>query len=88
MIQMKYHYQLVSETKVRIELIPEDQKEIKLFENASIDVHHPQLLNYFQIGLAAYQQEAVLQRINFMQFPKVALCSFEINKQVAPSLLY
>ena len=84
---MKYHYQLVSRTKVRIELIPEDQKEIGLFESFTENETSNALAEYFRKGLAAYHPETILVRINFMQFPKVALCSFETIKQSAPSVI-
>lgn len=84
---MKYHYQLVSKTKVRIELIPEDQKEISIFESFTANETNNELAEYFRKGLAGYHPETILVRINFMQFPKVALCSFETIKQSAPSLI-
>jgi hypothetical protein len=87
MPHMKYHYQLVSKTKVRIELIPEDKKEIGIFESFGENENNDQLTEYFRVGLAAYNNEATLARINFMQFPKVALCSFETIKKTEPSLI-
>ena len=82
---MKYHYQLVSKTKVRIELIPEDQKEIKIFESFAKDEHNDELVKYFHLALSTYHPEALLVKINFMQFPKVGLCSFETIKKTEPS---
>lgn len=74
---MKYHYQYVSSTTVRIELIPEDQKEkaqIETFEPN--DLEDTALTRFFQQGLDAYSPGAQLTKTNFMNFPKVALCSY------------
>ncbi|MGF1923766.1 MAG: hypothetical protein ACQUHE_06275 [Bacteroidia bacterium] len=84
--QMKYHYQLVSKSKVRIELIPEDKAETKLLKTLTQtdNEKNEQILAYFNIGLEAYSQGATPTKIAFMQFPKVALCSFESNKTQSP----
>lgn len=80
--KMKYHYQFVSETTVRIELIPEYKSEFALLEtlsNQSAD--HEQLLEFFHKGLTAYQGDTMLTSTRFMNFPKVALCSFSYLPQ-------
>lgn len=74
---MKYHYQYVSKTTVRIELIPEDQKETTLISSlsqANEDDQH--LLHLFENGLENYANGYSLVKVNFMKFPKVALCKF------------
>lgn len=80
---MKFHYQYVSNTSVRIELIPEDQKEKKFLD--SLTVTSPQqnyeLESYFKEGLLAYQPGSKLKKTSFMQFPKVALCTLEAIPQ-------
>lgn len=74
---MKYHYQYVSKTTVRIELIPEDKKEALQIGSIKTGEHnHPELLSFYQQGLHHYSPDTELTRINFMNFPKVALCSF------------
>jgi len=77
---MKYHYQFVSNHSVRIELIPEDRKELHLLElsSASLQIQQDEvLIAYFRKGLAAYSRDANLTLTRFMNFPKVALCTYE-----------
>ena len=77
---MKYHYQFVSPTTVRIELIPDDQKEITLLESLhSTDINDQTLKVLFQEGLEAYAAGMNIKKLNFMNYPKVALVSFEKN---------
>ncbi len=74
---MKYHYQFVSATTVRIELIPEDQKETHMIERlARAGENSPELLELYTNGLQGYHLSAVLTKTNFMNFPTVALCGF------------
>jgi len=74
---MKYHYQYVSKSSVRIELIPEDQKEKALIEVLTVATEtDPQLVALFQVALTAYSQDSTITKLKFMNFPKVALCSF------------
>ena len=74
---MKYHYQYVSRSTVRIELIAEDQKETALISVLSLASEDDQrLLLLFKNGLENYSSGCSLTKINFMKFPKVALCSF------------
>jgi len=74
--QMKYHYQYVSRTSVRIELIPENSKEMEQVSALTDQqMDHPQLSALYQKGLQHYKQNAMLINIRFMNFPKVALCS-------------
>jgi len=81
---MKYHYQFVSETSVRIELIPEYKNEFALIEAVSDQTaDHEQLIAFFRKGLAAYHLETTLTNTRFMNFPKVALCSFSLLQQEA-----
>jgi len=80
---MKYHYQFVSGTTVRIELIPEYKNEISLLEALSDQpVNEELLLDFFRQGLAAYHADTQLTNTRFMNFPKVALCTFRLQKQV------
>ncbi|MDQ8051894.1 MAG: hypothetical protein REI78_02660 [Pedobacter sp.] len=61
---MKYHYQYVSPRSVRIELIAiaKEEDEINLIYSAA---------------LSNYSASSIISKINFMDFPKVALISFE-----------
>lgn len=80
---MKYHYQYVSRSSVRIELIPEDPKEKKLIEElAAGNKENERLKQFYQAGLENYSIGTVLTRINFMAFPKVAICSFAQTKPI------
>ncbi|MEE1944582.1 hypothetical protein VRU48_05650 [Pedobacter sp. KR3-3] len=74
---MKYHYQFVSKTIVRIELIPEDQKETALIKTLSSSAENdPNLKELFKKGFEAYDPKAELTKLKFMNFPSVALCSY------------
>ncbi|RZL50680.1 MAG: hypothetical protein EOP00_03230 [Pedobacter sp.] len=80
---MKYHYQYVSKTTVRIELIAEDKNETaKLEKFGKIANDHPEIINYYIKGLQAYHPGAELTKTNFMSFPKVALCSFKLAHEL------
>jgi hypothetical protein len=80
---MKFHYQYVSKNSVRIELIPEDPKEKKLFEEIpGWDREDLQLRQFYQSGLENYSTGTALIRINFMSFPKVAICTFAQTKPI------
>lgn len=85
---MKYHYQFVSKTIVRIELIPEDQKDIALIETLSTSAENdPNLKELFRKGFEAYDSKAELTKLKFMNFPRVALCSYmPITKPTNPLL--
>lgn len=74
---MKYHYQYVSKTTVRIELIPEDQKETKLLNSLRAENDDQELKLLFQSGLSTYAPQSLIKKITFMNFPSVALCSYE-----------
>ena len=74
---MKYHYQFVSKTTVRIELIPEDKKDIQLIQSlAQAPEDEEQLTQLFKKGLSAYSTGTMLTKTKFMNFPTVALCNF------------
>ncbi|RZL12158.1 MAG: hypothetical protein EOO96_32445 [Pedobacter sp.] len=73
---MKYHYQFVSKTTVRIELIPEDKREKELLLTFSKELDNNLLTELFQKGLQGYAAGTSLVRTNFMSFPHVALCSY------------
>ena len=76
---MKYHFQLVSRTAVRIELIAEHKTEqILLEEFINSNEQDERLLALFTKGIAAYHNGAILTKTKFMNFPKVALCSYEV----------
>ncbi|RYE57866.1 MAG: hypothetical protein EOP48_04865 [Sphingobacteriales bacterium] len=81
---MKYHYQFVSRTTVRIELIAEDKKEISLLENFDkLKEENDQLFNLYQKGLESYDLNVKLSKLKFMSFPKVALCSYSAIPKTA-----
>jgi len=74
---MKYHYQFVSKTTVRIELIPEDKKDITLIERLTVGQEDDEELQHlFNKGLETYSAGTVLTKTKFMNFPKVALCNY------------
>lgn len=75
---MKYHYQFVSNTTVRIELIAEDQKETALLKALqAVEKDDQQLKDLFKAGLSNYAPNSEIKKLNFMSFPKVALCTYE-----------
>ncbi|WP_138765731.1 hypothetical protein [Pedobacter xixiisoli] len=76
---MKYHYMRISSTTVRIELIPEDNAEkLILQELAQDSTDDLGLTKLFENGLAIYQPQAKLITKTFMDFPRVALCNFQL----------
>ena len=79
---MKYHYQFVSKTTVRIELIPEDKKEKELLLGFSSELEDHQLAELYQRGLHGYAAGTSLMRTNFMNFPNVALCSYVVESKL------
>jgi hypothetical protein len=80
---MKYHFQYVSKTTVRIQLIPEKPKEAELLSTLSPSAENsPELLSLFQHGLETYSTGATLTKTRFMDFPKVALCTFASPKSI------
>lgn len=79
---MKYHFQLVSRTAVRIELIAEHRTEqIELDEFAQSNEQDEKLLALFSKGITAYHNGATLTQTKFMNFPKVALCTYQLSHQ-------
>lgn len=79
---MKYHFQLVSKTAVRIELIAEHKAEqIELDEFAQSNEQDEKLLALFRKGITAYHNGATLTQTKFMSFPKVALCTYQLSHQ-------
>jgi hypothetical protein len=87
--QMKYHYQPVSRTAVRIEVIPEDPKEssfLNSFEREET-LYHQDLIACYEKGLEAYNTDAILRKTTFMQFPRVALCNFEPAQKTIEQLI-
>lgn len=75
---MKYHYQYVSAKSVRIELIPEDKKESILLEGSNTNMKDDAVLKkLFEVPLSTYAPNTNITKINFMDFPKVALVTFE-----------
>jgi hypothetical protein len=80
---MKYHFQYVSKTSVRIQLIPENPKESILLSTLSSSAeNNPELTSFFQQGLKNYSTGATLTKTRFMDFPKVALCTFAHPKSI------
>ncbi len=79
---MRYYYQFVSRTTVRIELIAEDKKEAILIEKLAQSVENDeQLIELFRKGLEAYSSGTTLIKTKFMNFPKVALCNYTSTVQ-------
>ena len=75
---MKYHFQFISKTSVRIELIPEDKKENLLIDKLMlVDEGDAELVEQFNKAIIAYDSLAVLVRLKFMNFPKVAICNYK-----------
>lgn len=76
---MKYHYMRISSTTVRIELIPEDNGEKLLLHHLAQDATDDQVLTkLYENGLHIYQPQAKLVTKTFMDFPRVALCNFQL----------
>ncbi|MNK22094.1 hypothetical protein D3C87_403650 [compost metagenome] len=76
---MKYHYMRISPTTVRIELIPEDNTEKLLLHNlAQNQTDDQNLAKLFENGLGIYHPQAKLINKTFMDFPRVALCNFQL----------
>ncbi|RZK00495.1 MAG: hypothetical protein EOO43_25170, partial [Flavobacterium sp.] len=70
---MKYHYQFVSKTSARIELIPEKDSEKKLIADLALNGKTDEVLNeLFVKGLANYEADVTLTETVFMSFPTVA----------------
>ncbi|MFN0290200.1 hypothetical protein [Pedobacter helvus] len=85
---MKYHYMRISPTTVRIELIPEDNTEKMLLQDLMQGQTDDQILNQlFENGLGIYQSNTKLTAKKFMDFPRVALCSFEIVNTLSATTL-
>lgn len=75
---MKYHYQYVSPKSVRIELIAEDRKESEqLHEFDNSGAYDQKLKALYGAALIPYALSSIITKINFMEFPKVALVSYE-----------
>jgi hypothetical protein len=82
--QMKYHYQFVSKTTVRIELIAEDNREREMIISLSASTESDErLIDLFKKGLQAYSTNVILTKSKFMNFPKVALCSYTVPVPMA-----
>lgn len=76
---MKYHYMRISPTTVRIELIPEDNAEKLLLHNlAQSETNDQTLTKLFENGLGIYHPQSKLITKTFMDFPRVALCNFQL----------
>lgn len=75
---MKYHYQYVSPKSVRIELIPEDKGESTLLESLTSTAKNEIFVaELFAQPVSTYAPDTTITKINFMDYPKVALVSFE-----------
>ena len=69
----------VSTTTVRIELLPEDKaEELLLQQLAFADPEDPALSKLFETAIALYHPKLEITSKNFMEFPKVALCSYKM----------
>jgi|GEM_PF-3129930 len=74
---MKYHFMRVSTTTVRIELLPEDKAEELLLQQLALTgPDHPNLSELFEKAIALYHPKLEITSKSFMEFPKVALCSY------------
>ncbi|RZJ82410.1 MAG: hypothetical protein EOO47_00630, partial [Flavobacterium sp.] len=85
---MKYHYQFVSKTSARIELIPEKDSEKKLIASLALNGQTDEVLNeLFVKGLANYEADVTLTETVFMNIPTVALCRFKVFKATSSKSL-
>jgi hypothetical protein len=76
---MKYHFMRVSTTTVRIELLPEDKAEEILLQQLSLTgPDNPNLAELFEKAIALYHPKLEIISKSFMEFPKVALCSYKM----------
>ncbi len=76
---MKYHFMRVSTTTVRIELLPEDKAEELLLQQLALtDPEDPTLSKLFETAIALYHPQLEITNKSFMEFPKVALCSYKM----------
>lgn len=67
----------VSITTVRIELLPEDKAEEFLLQQLALtNTDNPSLSELFEKAIAIYHPKLVITNKSFMEFPKVALCSY------------
>lgn len=67
----------VSTTTVRIELLPEDKAEELLLQQLALtDPDNPSLSELFEKAIALYHPKLKITNKSFMEFPKVALCSY------------
>jgi len=75
---MKHHFMRVSPTSVRIELIPENTAEKELLQQlAMTGTTAPALTQLFEKAVQLYQADSILLSKNFMEFPRVALCTYQ-----------
>ncbi len=80
---MKYHYQYVSRTSVRVQLIAEDPKEKQLLEKlVDPNLLDTQLEAIFHRAVENYTTGASVTKIRFMDFPNIALCSFALQQKI------
>jgi hypothetical protein len=85
---MKYHFMRVSPTSVRIELIPENTAEKDLLQQLALSGSaDPALSVLFEKAMQLYQADTVLLSKNFMEFPRVALCTYQLVTNLAKASL-
>lgn len=83
---MKYHFMRVSTTTVRIELLPEDKAEELLLQQLALtDPDNPNLAELFEKAIALYHPQLEITSKSFMEFPKVALCSYKAISTLSPA---
>lgn len=78
----------VSPTSVRIELIPENTAEKDLLQQLALSGSaDPALSVLFEKAMQLYQADTVLLGKNFMEFPRVALCTYQLVTNLAKASL-
>lgn len=75
----------ISASTVRIELIPEDQTEkLTLHQLAQVAQEDTALKNLFHTAIKVYDTRAAMVSLRFMEFPRVALCRFDLETSFSP----
>lgn len=85
---MKYHFMRVSIASVRIELIPENQAEKLLLQQLTLaSPDAPALSQLFENAMQLFQPNTLLTSKTFMEFPRVALCSYQTVPNLTSAIL-
>ena len=76
---MKYRHQRILKTTVQIELVPEDEKDRSLLKFLSTgEPDNDTLHHYYQEGLQRYSVSALLLGLDFIEYPTMAICRFDV----------